>query len=166
MRSTLGGSQGLGHLLQITCLASSTYKALLETATSSGLHMDLAVGELVTLTASANYEVDRTADNAIPHGVVTAAERDNDGNYYLTVAVLRVYPSGTSAVPFCPKAVLRLPYNTNSTVTLGKPVIQDATASGAADSKYFQVDNSGSNADGLGMVISIDTSAKTIDLLV
>ena len=53
-----------------------------------------------------------------------------------------------------------MPYRSGATVTLGKPVIADAT------STKVDVDDSGADADGVGCIIAKDTTALTVDVLI
>lgn len=160
MRTTLGGNQNLEGLLHLTCTASSAYQALLDTLTSSGENLSLAKGEPVVFTFANNYEVGRPADNAVLDGVVESAERQSDGTYKLTVAVLQVKPSGDNTTYKKPTAVVQMNYRSGATLTLGKPVVADST------SAYDEVEDSAANADGLGAIISKDTTALTVDVLV
>lgn len=161
MRSTNMGAVNTGALLVLSCVASSTYAALLETASGAGANIADVINELVSFAFSANYEADRVADDAIPMGRVVYAERRSSSDWLLSVEMLRVKPTGSSAVAFRPLAVVQLPYRSGATVTLGKPIIADQTGS-----VYTNADDSGSNADGLGCVFGKDATALTVDVLV
>lgn len=160
MRTTLNGGYNGSALLVISCVASATLAALLETDDSAGANMSAVIGQPVSFGFSVNYEADRTADNAIPMGRIIGAERRSASDYLLSVEMHRVTPSGTNAKPFRPLAVVQLNYRSGATVTLGKPVVADAT------SAFDEYEDSGADADGLGCIISKDATALTIDVLV
>lgn len=160
MRTTLNGPVNTSAILTLSCIATATLAALLETSTSAGEDLNAAINEPVSFGFTGNYEVDRTANNAIPMGHIVALERRSATDYLLTVAVDRLTPSGTNAKPFRPIAVVQLPYRSGATVTLGKPVIVDAT------SAIANYDDSGADADGLGCILAKDTTGLTIDVAV
>jgi hypothetical protein len=159
MRDMLG-EVASNALLRITVVASAALKALLDTTTASGTNLSAAIGEPLTFTFSNNLEVDRTADNAIPNGRIETLQRDSAGDYSITMSVERVTPSGDNAKSFRPAAIVKYPYRSGATLTLGKPGVADLTSSN------LHMEDSGANADGLGCLIWKDTTNLEVGYLI
>lgn len=143
------GGGDVGNFLDVVCVPDSTFTSEITALIAAGTKVD---GKLVTLTFANNYEVTSAADGAIPDGQVIASEGNATSGYVLTVRLFSYIDQ--NAVRHTPVCIKTLPYS--GTVALQDSIIING-------STYMYVDDGTSG--GWGAVISIDTTAKTVDVL-
>lgn len=148
-------AKGGGHKggLILACVPDSTFKSEIDALITAGTKV---VGKLVQFTWSDNYEVTSPAAAATPDGVIVSYRKTTQaaGASY-DLSVLAFHYADQNAVDHTPVAVVTLEYD-------GTTALQDSVKVDGAT--YRKVEDGG--AAGWGAVISIDTSAVTVDVLV
>lgn len=136
-----GGDLGLA--LTIKCIPSSTLNGIIDAYADK----KSAIGLYVTL--SADYVVDKTADDAIPNGKIVGIQGNVTNDYDLTVELLSLVSQNTAIGYFKPTCIRNIPYA--DTLAFGDTV----QVNGAAGKN---VEDAGADT-GTGFVLAKDNPA-------
>jgi hypothetical protein len=136
-----------GADLVVSCVPDSTFETELDALDSAGTRIQ---GKLVDWTGSNNYEVTSPADGGDVGGIIVTATKTTS-SWRLGVRPLRL--ENTKGDVFTPTKIQTFDY-------ASAPSLADAVV--VNGSSYNQVKTD--NTNGWGYVISVDTTAETVDV--
>ena len=143
-----GGDQG--NWLETTFYPDSTFTTEITSLINSGTKV---VGKLVSLATSANYKVTSPAASADPDGDIVALENDAVNTYRLTCRIWG-YTSIDSARKGANR-IIKFPYSS-------APSLGQAIKVTGGTYRYVR----GTATDGVGFVVSVDTTNTECDVII